>query len=132
MKLNDQELMNLEQEWRIKLKQSGFNDIEKWDNRPNRNLKQIKFLDNFDKLKQKALNTQTEEYYRVIGLYAHHAPSERYIDKYREFLKLYAMSAKWEETAQILGYTRESLEAVKKFTYRNLSKMLVFVNQMKD
>lgn len=87
----------LEQTYRIKLKKSGFNDIEKWTNIFKRDDTQIKFIKghirwSFFKTKEQFIMTQDDagNYFRLLGLFAYHAPESLLPEKYRAILQSYA------------------------------------------
>ena len=136
-RLSKAELIKLEHEWRLKLKKSGFSDIEMWNNVPKQKRKKITFIKghirlsvykSYSNFKQQA--AETLEYYRVIGLCAHHAPAiTPGYEKYRELLKDYAQS----------GYIARSIRdicpgtktrAVELYIMRNFPKMLEFVRSL--
>lgn len=76
------------------------------------------------------LNAQdTFNYFRVIGLYAHHAPYQVHLEKYRELLKYYALhGVRTESIEAIIPGVKTS--AVDMYMFRNFPKMLEFVNKM--
>src|SRR4051812_4095594 len=75
------QMVKLEQEWRLKLKKSGFSDYEMWDNKPNKPKRRIRFIKSHVRVQRYGSMSnfylcmdQYQQYYRVIGLYAHHCP----------------------------------------------------------
>lgn len=159
------EIIKLEHEWRLKLKSSGFSDIEMWDNKPKETSKRIKFIkghirkctyqkysehvtlmDNGQKIYQSAgLNaevvkfwkgyklhgTETFEYYRLIGLFAHHAPSELLPVKYKKLLQSYAAQGTYSEAIRTVAPKIKS-SAVEMFVRRNIQKIITFVNTLEN
>lgn len=132
-----QELIALEHEWRLKLKKSGFQDIEKWDNRPNKKVKRLRFIRGHVRYSDfKGLggfirkSKNIGEYLRVIALYAHHAPSSSsFPETYRKVMVEFANVGVLPLAIKNAGVTvvRRSVHA---YIHRNLSKMLVFVHQL--
>ncbi|MCW3101174.1 MAG: hypothetical protein JWL77_6792 [Chthonomonadaceae bacterium] len=156
------ELIALEHEWRLKLKASGFSDIEMWDNSPRKHVKKLKFIkghirkhryDKYtshitenvagigrisnDKYKEMRkfwkgykLNAQdTYEYYRIIGLFSHHAPKTVLPEKYRKLLQYYATCGVCSEAIRKAAPTIKA-SAIEMYLKRNFKKMIEFVNTL--
>lgn len=130
------QLIALEHKWRLKLKDSGFSDVEMWDNKPRHRVKRVKFIKGHIRLQRhKTLKRFVEvaqegfEYFRVIGLFAHHAPAGMLLEKYRLLLQDYATT----------GYRLRSIRdvapeikpsAIEMYLLDNFPKMLKFVREM--
>lgn len=133
------ELIALEHQWRLQLKSSGFSDIEMWDNKPRRKVKRVKFIKGHIRLKRykgyanfKVKWSETADFYRVIGLYAHHAPLLRpKYEQYRELLKDYAESGYIIRSIRKVN-PRIKSKAVEMYLVRHFHEMLAFVNKLEQ
>lgn len=130
------EKIKLEQEWRLKLKQSGFSDYELWDNKPRKKIKKIKFIKSHIRVHRYGsmdnyyrYMSQVQDYFRIIGLYAHHCPVGEMPEKYRALLQDYVHH----------GYRTQSIRdvapdiknsAIEMYLQKNLHKMIEFVRQL--
>jgi hypothetical protein len=156
------ELIDLEHTWRLKLKQSGFSDIEKWDNKPNNKLKTIKFIkghirkSSYNNLRYLVPSTkkvditetkdkefdetlfwkgfelkasETYEYFRILGLFAEHSPTNIKFEKYREILYVYAQCGNRSKAIQQVDPTIKD-SAIEMYLLRNFKHMLKFVNDL--
>lgn len=130
------EIIKLEQIWRLKLKKSGFSDYEMWDNRPRKKKKTIRFIKSHIRVQRYGSMDnyyrymhQVQNYFRIIGLYAHHCPKGQMPEKYRALLQDYVNH----------GYRSQSIRnvapeiknsAIEMYLMKNLSKMIEFVSQL--
>ena len=107
-KLPSKELI---EEWRIKLKKSGFNDIE----RPNGRLKE-------KNKRTKAYNSQesVKEYFELLGIYLNN-PSIKLSRLERKILELYSEGKYHKEIGETVF---RSIAYVKNIIYRHRDKIL--------
>jgi hypothetical protein len=110
---------DLLKEWNKKLKDSGFVDIEA-------NNSGLMGSKNMNPYKKKAANKLEAEWYRIVGLYAHHCPKLK--DKYVEALLLVSEGQSYKEISdKIEGITESGL---KKFMSINRKKIIDFCINM--
>jgi hypothetical protein len=159
------QLIELEHKWRLKLKKSGFEDIEMWDNKPLRKTKRLQFIKghirrhrynmyrhhipktldsglkktselkdrNYDEMafwrgyQQNA--DETFEYYRILGLYAHHCPKGEMPEKYRKLLQVYASCGYRNEAIRKVA-PKVKPSAIEMYLMRNFHKMIEFVDKL--
>ncbi len=133
-----QQILDLEHEWRLKLKASGFQDVEMWSNKPESKVKKLKFIKGqvrmyWYKTRENFWRDMKDKhnYYRVIGLYAHHAPVTTVDAKYREILKELAVCGNRQHAIdRAAPHIKRSSFIM--YLKRNLPKMLAFVNKLDD
>jgi len=131
--MTKEELYKLKHEWRLKLKESGFEDIELWNNGDQRNVKFIKGHLRYRSQSALQLNqkiNETKEFFRIIGLYANHCKTIPF--KYIILLQDYAITG---NMTQSLRNTKSdiSIRAATKYVQSNFPKMIAFVdNEFKD
>lgn len=157
------EILELEHKWRIKLKKSGFQDIEMWDNKPRKRIKKIKFIKGH--IRRSSYNyyrfhaekgprdsqlirakeydemyfwrgfsikaQETSEYFRIIGLYAHHAPKNDMPEKYRKLLQVYATCGYRNEAIRKVA-PKVKPSAIEMYLNRNFKRMIEFVRQLDE
>jgi len=121
--------------WNKKLKESGFQDIEKWDGFSTRKKKQLHFIRShirWSDFKTKKNFHQTSEetfnYFRVLGLFAHHGPVTA---KYKEILIEYTMCGSLSKAIRTIDPNIKH-SATLEYIHRNFKKMLKFVNEELD
>ena len=126
------EEMILRTVWNKKLKDSGFKDIEMWDSFDKRKTQRIQFIRSHIrwshyKTKQKFLEQgdNLSNYFRVLGLYAHHGPIK---EKYKEIVILYTELGSIPKSLQALNSNIQQ-RAIQKYLVTNMPKMLKFVNE---
>lgn len=100
-KYTNKELEQLEYIWDKKLKKDGFQDIEQWISTTKVKRKRqcrIKFIRGHirwftfkNKEKFLAATAEISDFFRVVGLFAHHAPETLLPTKYRKILQGYAV-----------------------------------------
>jgi len=125
----------LEQAHRIKLKKSGFEDIEKWQNAYKGNDNQIKFIKGhirWSRYGSKKNYLMREEdlksYFRIVGLFAYHAPEAVLPLKYRAILQTYAQCGSLTEAIKANNSTI-TVGSLYKFLERHHNDILAFVNK---
>lgn len=130
------QLIKLEQEWRIKLKKSGFSDYEMWDNKPHKNKKRIKFIKGHVRMHRYGnmpnfyrRMEQTQEYYRIIGLYAFHCPEGEMPEKYRALLQEYVQHGYRSQAIKAVAPEIKN-SAIEMYLIKNLHKMIDFVRKL--
>ena len=128
------QIFELELEYNRKLKASGFQDIEKWST-SKRKVKRLQFIRGHTrwfiyKTKRKFLELKNESfnYYRVLGLFANHAPTDPILEQYREIIKEYAMSGCLSKAVRKINPTINR-KSVCTYINTNLKKMILFVNK---
>jgi len=135
-KLSNKEIIELEHKYRLILKKSGFNDIEMWDNRPKAKKKKLNFIKGrirFSNYKCKGdmvrKYSQTEQYIRIISLYAYHCDSIN--PKYSKALQELSLAGSLRKAMEISGDTgKYTIQALSKYVRKNLTQMIEFVNRM--
>lgn len=131
--MTKQEELALRAYWNRKLKESGFQDIEKWDSFISKRKQKVQFIrshirwDRY-KTKQKFLeqSTDLQSYFRVLGIYAHHGPIK---PKYKEIIIKYSELGFLSKALRALG-SKISPIVVQRYLNTNKLKMLHFVNEM--
>lgn len=134
MTLSKQEFIALDHEWRLKLKESGFKDIEFWDN--SKSKKRVRFIRGHVRwfsYKTKAFylmkSRDTECYFRVIGVYINHCKTVP--DKYKKILEHYVECGLVGQAIKKSGL-EIPVQTVWSYIVRNFAKMLTFVNALDD
>ena len=133
MNITKKEEFALRMQWNRKLKESGFQDIEKWDSFKVKNKQKIQFIrshirwsDFGTKEKFLRVGDDTSSYFRVLGLYAHHGPIK---DKYRELFLLYCDNGNLKKSIRDLKLD-VTVQAVHMYITRNMPKMVKYVNDL--
>lgn len=138
-KLSKKEIITLEEEWRLKLKVSGFNDVESTDYRTKNKFKRLCFIKGRIRFGKyggleafKRRRSEVFEYYRIIGLYAHHSPpgSPR-LEKYRELLKELALTGSPSKAIRNLNSTVKYI-TLWNFVNDLFPQMLEFVKDLEE
>lgn len=130
------EKIKLEQTWRMKLKESGFSDYEMWDNKPHKKIKKIKFIKSHIRVQRYGSMDnyyrymgQVQDYFRIIGLYAHHCPPGEMPEKYRALLQDYVQHGyRSQSIREVAPEIKNS--AIEMYLQKNLHKMIEFVRQL--
>jgi len=134
--LATKELIQLEHKYRLLLKESGFQDIEAWDNRPLVKKKRVKFIKGHIRLRQGTWEDfafkqyENKEFFRIIGLYAYHC--KNLPQKYKIVLQDYSLTGNMVAS---INNTNSDLKvnSLGHYIKRNFIKMLEFVNvEFKD
>jgi hypothetical protein len=104
-KYSKKELIKLEHEWRLKLKKSGFQDVEMWDNKPRIRKKRVIFIkghirwgDYKTVRRFVQVYQDTEGYFSSLATYANHCPTV--LEKYRAIIQEFAVTGKLKEAIQ--------------------------------
>ena len=123
--MNSKEFKKLQSVWNKKLKDSGFNDIEKWS--VNGNQSSYKMLDNFDRNKNRSEKLGKGDRYRIIGIYAYNY--KKLDTDMAKVLQLYANSMTLKEA---IAETKSTLKPyqVTDFIRKNMQQMINFVNNL--
>ena len=112
---------DLYQEWKKKLKDSGFVDIEWGKGRLAGgflrlgNVKGGNFFEN---------RAQHEEYFRMLGIYAHHCPTCP--SKYKDIIAAYAMLGSLPKAVKEVG-SRGSYVNIYKYLHKHHEEIMAFV-----
>lgn len=130
--LSTAEQLKLEHKYRLLLKESGFQDIEAWDNRPKAKCKKVKFIKGHLRLRGKTPDRFLEdsyskmEFFRIIGIYSHHCTKVPV--KYRAVLQDYSISG---NMAQSIRDTKSTVtrNTLGHFIKRHLPNMIKFVKE---
>lgn len=128
-KYTRKELNSLKHEYRLKLKESGFEDIEGWSNDES-NQRIIKGHIRWDWYKTVA-NFQADckdktDYFHILSLYSFHCTTIP--DKYKRILQEYAQVGAIEKAIKNLKST-EKADNVRNYIKNNIKKMIEFVEQ---
>lgn len=126
------ELIDLNHKYRLLLKKSGFEDIEKWDNNPHQKSKRLKFHKitvRYRGLSYKAFEHKTNirtQYFRAIGLYANHCSTVP--TKYRAILQDYAITGNLAESVRNVN-SGIKFGTVGDYLRYNMKNILKFVRE---
>lgn len=134
--MTNKELDNLEYVWNEKLKEAGFENIEMWRMKYERKFETVKFIKGhirWDDYKNITNFTNImhnkEEYYRIIGIYAHHGPTFTVMELYRDILKELAMTGNMAKAIRNCG-SDVKISALGMFLKRNFQQMSDFVRNI--
>lgn len=128
--LATKDLVQLEHKYRLLLKESGFDDIEAWDNHPKNETKQIKFIKGHLRYRGKSIKDFSRdslyktEFFRIIGLYSHHFP--KLPEKYRTILQDYSLTGNMSESIR-RTQSEVNRNTLGHYIKAHLTEMITFV-----